>query len=218
MWLTIRQHWFRKWFGAEQAASHYLDFNIRGLTVVNTLRPRQNGRHFADDTFKRIFLNENVRILIKISLKFVPEGPINNIPALAQIMAWRRPGDKPLYEPMMIRLPTHICVTRPLKSRQHGRHFVGILKCIFFYEVLYFEQNFSCGSSSQNILAGLWLNCISSVEITLFLLADILLQHRALSLFRSTCKLIQSLFLQWFVKLMGPSLFSFIILIVFFLG
>ena len=37
-----------------------------------------------------------------------------------------------------------------------------------------------------------------------------------LSLFRSTCKLIQSFFLQWFVKLMGPSLFSFIILIVFF--
>ena len=48
----------------------------------NTLRPRQNGRHFADDTFKHIFLNENVRISIKISLKFVPNGPINNIQAL----------------------------------------------------------------------------------------------------------------------------------------
>ena len=34
--------------------------------------------------------------------------------------------------------------------------------------------------SVYNILAGLWLNCISSVEITLFLLSDILLQHRAL--------------------------------------
>ena len=31
---------------------------------VNTLRPKQNGRNFADDTFKRIFLNENVRISI----------------------------------------------------------------------------------------------------------------------------------------------------------
>ena len=62
-------------------------------SLVNTLRPRQNGRHFADDTFKRIFLNENVRISIKISLKFVPKGPINNIPALVQMMAWRRPGD-----------------------------------------------------------------------------------------------------------------------------
>ena len=35
------------------------------------------------------------------------------MPALVQIMAWRRPGDKPLSEPMMVSLPTHICVTRP---------------------------------------------------------------------------------------------------------
>ena len=80
---------------------------------VNTLRPRQNGCHFADDTFKRIFLNENVIISTKISLKSVPKGPINNIPALVQIMAWRRPGDKPLSEAMMVRLLTHICVARP---------------------------------------------------------------------------------------------------------
>ena len=53
--------------------------------LINTLRPRQDGRRFPDDTFKRIFLNENVIILIKISLKFVPYGPINNIPALIQI-------------------------------------------------------------------------------------------------------------------------------------
>ena len=65
------------------------------------MRPRQNGRRFADDTFKRIFLNENVRISIKISLKFVPKGPINNNPALVQKMAWRRSGDKPLSEPIV---------------------------------------------------------------------------------------------------------------------
>ena len=80
---------------------------------LNTLRPRQNGRLFADDTFKRIFLNENIRISIKISLNFVPKGLINNISALVLIMAWRRPGDKPLSEPMLVRSLTHICVTRP---------------------------------------------------------------------------------------------------------
>ena len=79
----------------------------------NTLGPRQNGRHFADDIFKCIFLNGNVWISIKISLKFVCKGPINNIPASVQIMAWRRPGDKPLSEAMMVNLPTHICVSRP---------------------------------------------------------------------------------------------------------
>ena len=63
--------------------------------------------------FKSILLNENVRLLIKISLKFVPKGPINKIPALVQIMAWRRPGDKPLSEPMMVRLLAHLWVTRP---------------------------------------------------------------------------------------------------------
>ena len=75
--------------------------------------PRQKGRLFADDTFKRIFLNENIRISTKNSLKFVPKGRINNIPALVLIMAWRRPGDKPLSEPMLVRSLTHICVTRP---------------------------------------------------------------------------------------------------------
>ena len=80
---------------------------------INTLRPRQHGRLFADDTFKRIFLNGNDRISIKISLKFVPGSPIDNSPTLVQIMAWRRPGDKLLSEPMMVTLPTHVCVTRP---------------------------------------------------------------------------------------------------------
>ena len=79
----------------------------------NSLRPRLNRRPFADDIFKCIFLIENEWILPRISLKFVPKVPINNIPALVQIMAWRRSGDKPLSEPMMVSLLTHICVTRP---------------------------------------------------------------------------------------------------------
>ena len=80
---------------------------------VNTLRSRQNCRHFPDDILKCIFLNEYVWISIKISLKFVLKGPNNNIAALVQIMAWRRPGDKPLSETMLSSLLTHICVTRP---------------------------------------------------------------------------------------------------------
>ena len=55
----------------------------------------------ADDIFKWIFLNENDMILIQISLKFVPRSPIDNKPALVQVMAWRRIGDKPLPEPVM---------------------------------------------------------------------------------------------------------------------
>ena len=76
---------------------------------LNTLRPRQNGFHFTDDSFKCIFLNENIQISIKISLKYVPKSPINNIPTLVQIMAWHWPGDKPLSEPMVVSLLTDIC-------------------------------------------------------------------------------------------------------------
>ena len=51
----------------------------------------------ADDIFKCIFLNENDWIPIRISLKFNPRSPIDNKPALV----WRRPGDKPLPEPLL---------------------------------------------------------------------------------------------------------------------
>ena len=80
--------------------------------MFNTLRPKQNGCDFAD-IFKCIFLNEDVWIPFKISLKPVPKGPIYNIPALVEIMARCQPGDKPLSQPMMINLLKHICVTRP---------------------------------------------------------------------------------------------------------
>ena len=83
------------------------------VTDINSLRPRPNRRHFADVIFKCIFEIENEWISPRISLKFVPKVRINNIPTFVHIMAWRRPGDKPLSEPMMVSLLTHICVTRP---------------------------------------------------------------------------------------------------------
>ena len=81
-------------FNCCYAFFHWLNEQMR----LNTLRPRWNGSHFAVNIFNCIFLNENVWISIKISLKFVPKSPINNIPALVQIM---------------IRLPTHVCITLP---------------------------------------------------------------------------------------------------------
>ena len=103
---------------------------IQPTICLNTLRLRQNGCHFPNDTFKCIFLNENIRIAIKISLKFVPKGPISKIPALVQIMAWRLPGDKPLSEPMMVRLLTHICIIRPQWVIQSMQYELKILKVV----------------------------------------------------------------------------------------
>ena len=64
---------------------------------VNTLRLRQNCRHFADDIFKCTSLNGNVWNSLKHSLELVRKGRINNIPSLVHIMVY---------------LTGHICVTR----------------------------------------------------------------------------------------------------------
>ena len=88
-------------------------FQCVPIMQIYTLRPRQDVFHFPDDIFKCIFMNKDARMLINIILHFVPLVSINNISALVKIMAWHRPGDKPLSEPIMVRLPTHIFVIRP---------------------------------------------------------------------------------------------------------
>ena len=76
--------------------------------LINPLRPRQNCCHFANGIFKCIFLHENVWILPRVSLEFAPWVSINNILVLVQIMAWCQS----LFEPMMVSLLMHICITR----------------------------------------------------------------------------------------------------------
>ena len=84
-------------------------------------------------------------ISINISLKFVPKGSSNNIPTLVQIMAWRRPGDKPLSEPMLVSLLTHICVTRPQwvtlttrrSEKSNSRRHFDKSECISFNEKVF---------------------------------------------------------------------------------
>ena len=68
---------------------------------------------FSTRHFQCILLNENVWISLTILLNCVPKVRMNNTPALVQILTWRRSGDKPLSEPMMMSLLMHICVTRP---------------------------------------------------------------------------------------------------------
>ena len=76
---------------------------------------------FPDDIFRYIFLNGNIYNSIRISLKFVPNVPINNIPAFV----WRRPGDKPLSKPMMFTLLRHLYVTRPQWVKIKDSHHKG---------------------------------------------------------------------------------------------
>ena len=70
--------------------------------------------------FQMHFFDENIWIFINISLTLDHKGQINNIPALVSIMAWRRPGNNPLSEPMTVSLLMHICVTRPQWVYEEG--------------------------------------------------------------------------------------------------
>ena len=87
--LRLKNRWVNK-RGAGDLRRHRAHYDVIVMFRLmdgNTLRPGRNKRHFAYDVFKCIFLDENIWILMKISLKFIPKGPINNIPAWIQIMA-----------------------------------------------------------------------------------------------------------------------------------
>ena len=81
--------------------------------------------------------------------EFISNGPINNISSLVQIMACCQPGVKPLSEPIMDRLPTHVCVTQPQWVNTDGIQF-----CILFSLRLCNHHNLSFGSETEDREAG----------------------------------------------------------------
>ena len=142
--------------------------------TINTLGLRQNGRHFADNILRCIFVNKNVSISVKISLKFVPKHPINNIPALVQIMAWRQSGNKPLSELMMVIFLVHICVTQP-----HGVNSLWPKSMLIFWGIhLRTENNFTrspngpCYMCPDIILLKSWHNFPGSNGLMLRIFAN----------------------------------------------
>ena len=56
--------------------------------IIYILRPVQNGKHFAHNILKCVFLNENINILIQILLELVHEDLVDNKSTLVQQMAW----------------------------------------------------------------------------------------------------------------------------------
>ena len=104
--LTIFQHWFRKWLGAGQATSHYLNqwwlvcwriYASLGLNELmghwtvwlhgngfspcpyyfDTFGPGKNGWYFADNIFKCKFLMKMCHFFFSTPLQFVPKGPVD---------------------------------------------------------------------------------------------------------------------------------------------
>ena len=93
----------RKMFPFDDVIMSTANYGSRLLTLisVNSFHPGQNGHLFTDDIFICISVNENVCVLVKISLKFVPKCPIYNNAAMVKIMAWCRIDDKPWSETML---------------------------------------------------------------------------------------------------------------------
>ena len=91
-WIYSRAHEKPLWLFYK----HHRRWRLSSWQPLTQLSLDKMAAILADGKFKSIFLNENDRIPIRISLKFVSSSPIDNKPALVQVMAWRRTGDKPL--------------------------------------------------------------------------------------------------------------------------
>ena len=98
---------------ANEISQGLFDIWMISFPIGMMLRPKRNGRHFRRRRFQIHFLEWKCMNFDYNFTEVCSRGPINDIPALVQIMACRRPGDKPLSETMMVSLPTRICVTRP---------------------------------------------------------------------------------------------------------
>ena len=110
---------------------------------------------FPNDIFKCIFLNGNVWISIKISMKFVRHGPINNIPALVQIMAWRHPADKPIWTNDGL---VYRCIYTPLVLNELKTiACLLLLNCMKYTSLpIFLLNNSQCNISNQWFCAKLW--------------------------------------------------------------
>ena len=105
--------WVNKYYHSHHSHDIGSTYILYQEIIFNTMRLRQNDRHFADDILNRILLNWNISISNEISLKCVPKYPTNNIPALIQIMAWCPSDNKPISEPMKVSFLTRICISWP---------------------------------------------------------------------------------------------------------
>ena len=74
-----------------------------GLMWIKTLKPKQNCCHFTEFIFNCISWMKIYELCFRFHWNFD-----NNIPALVQIMAWHRPGNKPLSQPMTVSLLMHV--------------------------------------------------------------------------------------------------------------
>ena len=118
---------------------------VDGYPIFTILWQKQYGCHFPHGIFNCIFLNENVWITIKISLKFVSVGSINNISALVQIMACANQGASHYRNQWWLDY-WRIYVWRP-----RGRQF-SFISAIFIQVILGYPSEYSVIMTKYNLV------------------------------------------------------------------
>ena len=121
-WLTILEVLGRNWWHWNVKITLWLrsgDYNYLPF------------RHWCLRKTAYIIQRKFPNALTKFQLALYHQWFVKNLPELVQIMAWRRPVDKPLSELMLFSLVTHICVTR---------HSVITLPCHGFVPNRHFTQ------------------------------------------------------------------------------
>ena len=106
-------------------------------TPLSTLGPTLNGCYFPEAFSKAFCWNENIWILIRMSLKFFLNSPIGNILALAVIMAWL------LTFYLIAHLPWYIY------NGDYTREF----KWNSLYKILFYFSNIVLTLSSEHLLS-----------------------------------------------------------------
>ena len=98
--------------------------------LTDTLGLKQNGSHSADNEFKYIFLNEILRSLIQIPLRFNSKGPINTTSSLAQVMTWHHIVAEPYFSQWWPNLLTYIYIYIYMSSG------LNVVTCVALYVFL----------------------------------------------------------------------------------
>ena len=144
----------------------YLNWVFHRKVMINILKLRYDGQHFADNIFKLNFFNENRCILIQIELKYVPKGPTYSKTALVQCQAiiWTN-DDLVLWH---IKASHSLCELNAYLSLLCRVFLLKMSYDVFFMILLMMNQHWFrqwLGHVSQQAIT--WTNVNKMIEISL---------------------------------------------------
>ena len=109
------------------------------MSWINTFGWRKSWHQSADEILKCFFINEKYHIFIQISLRFIPKGPINNMPSMVQIMPWRHSDDNQLSDDSVVYWYIYIWNTQPWRIHTlwtDDAHYNGVIMSVMAFQIV----------------------------------------------------------------------------------